>query len=98
MIIGGFTSAVIEENPKNTKDGIKATNFIRGGHQNRRTWMYNTTHWIETAESSIARDRPACSLVNMPNGKVIKFSIYVIKTAFKIILIIFNIPDTHFGK
>ena len=93
MIIGGFTSAVIEENPKHKKDGVKSTNVIRGGHQNRRTWIYNTTNWIETAESSIARDRPACSLVNMPNGKVITFLIYLLKTDFKIIL---NIPDAYF--
>ena len=75
MLIGGFESAVLEENPTHKKDGINATNFIGGGIQNRRTWMYNTTNWIEIAESSIARDRPACSLVNMPSGKVSTFSI-----------------------
>ena len=79
MIIGGFTSAVVEENPNHKKDGNNAKNLIRGGHQNRRTWIYNTTNWIETAESIIARDRPACSIVNMPNGNVSTFQIYLIK-------------------
>ena len=79
MIIGGFTSAVVEENPNHKKDGNTSRNVIRGGHQNRRTWIYNATNWIETAESIIARDRPACSIVNMPNGNVSTFQIYLIK-------------------
>jgi N-acetylneuraminic acid mutarotase len=41
-----------------------------GGRQNDRTWIFNSTHWIEKARTSVARDRPACSLVNMPDGKV----------------------------
>ena len=55
MIIGGF-------NPVYGDDG---------GYQNKRTWIYNSSHWIETAATKIARDRPACSLVNLPNGKVL---------------------------
>ena len=58
MVIGGFNPVFGDE----------------GGHQNKRTWMYNTTHWVETSRTSIARDRPACSLVNLPNGKVLDYS------------------------
>ena len=86
MIIGGFTSVGkgyddLLKNGDFTLDSvnrdivIEASNAVQGGHHNRRTWMYNTTHWKETAESIIARDRPACSLINMPNGKVTSFSI-----------------------
>ena len=59
MIIGGF-------NPVYGDDG---------GYQNKRTWIYNSSHWIETAATKIARDRPACSLVNLSNGKVLIKSI-----------------------
>ena len=59
MIIGGF-------NPVYGDDG---------GYQNKRTWIYNSSHWIETAGTKIARDRPACSLVNLSNGKVLIKSI-----------------------
>ena len=41
-----------------------------GGIQLNRTWIYDGIQWNEMAPMSIARDRPACSLVNMPNGKV----------------------------
>ena len=54
MIIGGFNPVYGDE----------------GGYQNKRTWIYNSSHWIETAATKIARDRPACSLVNQANGKV----------------------------
>ena len=55
MIIGGFNPVYGDE----------------GGYQNKRTWIYNSSHWIETAATKIARDRPACSLVNLSNGKVL---------------------------
>ena len=55
MLIGGF-------NPVFGDDG---------GYQNERTWIYDSTKWKETAEPNVARDRPACSLVNMPDGKVV---------------------------
>ena len=55
MIIGGF-------NPVYGDDG---------GYQNKRTWIYNSSHWMETAATKIARDRPACSLVYQANGKVV---------------------------
>ena len=72
MIIGGFTSAVFGGKTDNLEenDNLEFRKLNGGGYQNRRTWMYNTNRWIETAESSVARDRPSCSLVNMPNGKV----------------------------
>ena len=56
MVIGGFNPVFGDE----------------GGYQNKRTWIYNTTHWVETAETIVARDRPACSLLHLPDGKVIK--------------------------
>ena len=62
MVAGGFT-AVFEN-----VDGI-----TNGGYQTNRTWIYNGQQWTETAEMKIARDRPACSLLNMPDGKVTSF-------------------------
>ena len=56
MVIGGFNPVYGDE----------------GGFQNKRTWIYNTTHWVETAESIVARDRPACSLLHLPDGKVMQ--------------------------
>ena len=38
--------------------------------QTNKTWMYDGTSWKAKAEMKIARDRPACSLVNTANGKV----------------------------
>ena len=58
MLIGGFHHVNEDQNV--------------GGMQNDRTWIYNSTHWKETARTHVARDRPACSLVNMPDGKVIQ--------------------------
>ena len=47
---------------------------VDGGFQTNRTWIYNGQEWKETAQMNIARDRPACSLVNMPDGKVTSFT------------------------
>ena len=54
MLIGGFDPVFADE----------------GGEQNEKTWIFNTTHWKSTAPSLVARDRPACCIVNMPDGKV----------------------------
>ncbi len=59
MVAGGF-AAVFK-------------NMTEGGHQANRTWIYDGQQWKETAEMKIARDRPACSLVNMHDGKVTSF-------------------------
>lgn len=45
-------------------------NMTAGGHQTNRTWIYDGQQWKETAEMKIGRDRPACSLVNMHDGKI----------------------------
>ena len=61
MLIGGFMPVFGDD----------------GGYQNQRTWIYHgigiDSQWKETAETHIGRDRPACSLVNMPDGKVCMF-------------------------
>ena len=54
MLIGGFDPVFADQ----------------GGEQNEKTWIFNTTHWKSTAPSLVARDRPACCIVNMPDGKV----------------------------
>ena len=41
-----------------------------GAIQTDKAWIYNGLTWEEKAPMSVARDRPACSLVNMPNGEV----------------------------
>ena len=38
--------------------------------QTNKTWMYDGNVWKAKAQMKFARDRPACSLVNMPDGKV----------------------------
>ena len=44
---------------------------IGGGTINGETWMFEEgKYWTKKAEISTPRDRPSCSLVNMPNGKV----------------------------
>ena len=48
---------------------------VAGGISNVKTWMYDGSTWEEIAPMSITRDRPACSLLNMPNGKVISYKI-----------------------
>ena len=48
-----------------------SNNEIGGALQTNKTWLYNGNSWEARAEMSIARDRPACSIVNMPNGEVI---------------------------
>ena len=46
-------------------------NVSKGGAvQTDKAWIYNGLTWDEKARMSMARDRPACSLVNMPNGDV----------------------------
>ena len=46
-------------------------NVKKGGAiQTDKAWIYNGNTWEEKAPMSVARDRPACSLVNMPNGEV----------------------------
>ena len=70
MIIGGFKPVYGDD----------------GGYQNQRTWIYNSTHWIETAPTKIARDRPACSIVNSPDGKVFNYNFHH-KSTFSIALI-----------
>ena len=40
------------------------------GVQTNRSWMYDGLNWKEMKQMKIARDRPACSLVILPNGKV----------------------------
>ena len=41
-----------------------------GAIQTNKTWMYDGSSWSPKAEMKIARDRPACSIINMPDGKV----------------------------
>ena len=57
MLIGGFDPVFADQ----------------GGEQNEKTWIFNTTHWKSTAPSLVARDRPACCIVNMPDGKGINY-------------------------
>ena len=40
--------------------------------RNNKTWMFNGDIWNEKAPMTIPRDRPACSVINMPNGEVSK--------------------------
>ena len=43
---------------------------VGGGTTNGQTWMFEGKDWTKKAEIPTPRDRPSCSLVNMPNGKV----------------------------
>ena len=35
-----------------------------------KTWLFNGNTWEERTPMSIPRDRPACSIINMPDGEV----------------------------
>ena len=44
---------------------------VGGGTTNGQTWMFEEgKYWTQKAQIPTPRDRPSCSLVNMPNGKV----------------------------
>ena len=44
---------------------------VGGGTPNGQTWMFEEgKYWTQKAQIPTPRDRPSCSLVNMPNGKV----------------------------
>ena len=49
------------------------TTFKGGALQTNKTWLFNGNTWEERTPMSIPRDRPACSIINMPNGEVRKF-------------------------
>ena len=42
-----------------------------GGDSIGKAWLYDGRSWEEIAPMTVARDRPSCSVLNMPNGKVI---------------------------
>ena len=41
-----------------------------GALQTNKTWLFNGNTWEEKTPMSIPRDRPACSIINMPDGEV----------------------------
>ena len=41
-----------------------------GALQTNKTWLFNGNTWEERTPMSIPRDRPACSIINMPDGEV----------------------------
>ena len=43
---------------------------IGGGGQTDRSWLFSGEEWHEVKAAPVGRDRPACSIVNMPDGKV----------------------------
>ena len=43
---------------------------IGGGISLKRAWLFDGYYWNELPDMSQVRDRPACSLVNMPDGSV----------------------------
>ena len=51
-------------------DDVKMFEAVGGAVQTNKTWMYDGTSWTGTAEMKFPRDRPGCSIVNMPDGKV----------------------------
>ena len=44
--------------------------ILFGGVQTNKTWMFDGTKWTNKADMLIARDGPACSIVQEANGKV----------------------------
>merc|ERR1719150_414093 len=41
-----------------------------GALQTNKTWLFNGNTWEEKTPMSIPRDRPACSIINMPDGEI----------------------------
>ena len=48
----------------------RQTQKLFGGLALRRAWMYDGIYWANIADMSEVRDRPACSLVELPDGHI----------------------------
>ena len=86
FIAGGFASAYrpgdpLTEQRDQSPDGEvinlvprrsrrQADGDIGGGVTLNRAWLFDGYYWNEVSDMSQVRDRPACSLVNMPDGSV----------------------------
>jgi hypothetical protein len=46
---------------------------IGGGFALKRAWLYDGYYWSELRDMSVIRDRPACSIVSMPDGQVCNY-------------------------
>ena len=67
----GNNNVLVEDWSNDTKIDPKVQKR-GGGVTNNEAWIYNGKTWELIAPMSKPRDRPACSLVNMGNGKVWK--------------------------
>ena len=54
----------------NITGSVWVNETLGGGGQTDRSWLFSGEEWHEVAPAPIGRDRPACSIVNMPDGKV----------------------------
>ena len=61
-----------------------------GALQTNKTWLFNGNTWEEKAPMSIPRDRPACSIINMPDGEV---GVYTFTAILKLILVKYNFSE-----
>ena len=84
FIAGGFASAYRTGDPlteqrgsSNSQNNLgprrskrQVDSALGGGIALNRAWLYDGYYWNEVADMSIVRDRPACSLLNLPNGSI----------------------------
>ena len=64
LLAGGYASDYTFTNPDPPHD----ESFV-AGRSLSKAWMYDGNYWEEVPDMSITRDRPACSLVQLPNGE-----------------------------
>lgn len=63
--------ADIGANPRFGKRSVEDDlGAIGGGFALKRAWLFDGYYWTEIADMHIVRDRPACSVLEMPDGTV----------------------------
>lgn len=67
MVAGGYRGDYTWTNPNlpNDTDGVYVSGWAL-----KKAWMYDGYTWDSLPDMATVRDRPACSLVQLPDGKI----------------------------
>ena len=66
----GLVSSVSTTHRPRRQASLDGSSILLGGVQTKKTWIYDGKKWVQKADMSIARDRPACSIVQDETGQV----------------------------
>ena len=66
----GVGSSVSITRRSRRQASLDGSSTLLGGVQTKKTWIYDGKKWVQKADMSIARDRPACSIVQDETGQV----------------------------